>query len=41
MTKEVRKATMVRSNLRNKFLTDKNEQLRNDYRKQRNLCVTL
>ena len=39
MTKEVRKAIMIRSKLRNKFLKDKNEQSRNDYRKQRNLCV--
>ena len=41
MTKEVRKAIMMRSKLRNKFLQDKNEKSRNDYRKQRNLCVTL
>ena len=32
---------MIRSKLRNKFLKDKNEQSRNDYRKQRNLCVAL
>ena len=31
MTKEVRKAIMIRSKLRNKFLNDKNEQSRNDY----------
>ena len=30
---------MVRWKLRNKFLKEKNEQLRNDYRKQCNLCV--
>ena len=41
MTKEIRKAIMIRSKLRNKFLKDKNEQSRNDYRKQRNLCVAL
>ena len=41
MTKEVRKATMMRSKLRNKFLQDKHEKSRNDYRKQRNLCVGL
>ena len=41
MTKEVRKAIMMRSKLRNKFLQDKNEKSRNDYRKQRNLCVAL
>ena len=32
---------MIRSELRNKFLKDKNEQSRDDYRKQRNLCVAL
>ena len=32
---------MIRSKLRNKFLKDNNEQSRNDYRKQRNLCVAL
>ena len=41
MTKEVRKAIMMRSKLRNKFLQDKNEKSRNDYRKQRNLRVAL
>ena len=41
MTKEVRKAIMMRSKLRNKFLQDKNEQSRNDYRKLRNLCIAL
>ena len=41
MIKEVRKAIMMRSKLRNKFLQDKNEKSRNDYRKQRNLCVAL
>ena len=41
MTKEVRKPIMMRSKLRNKFLQDKNEKSRNDYRKQRNLCVAL
>ena len=41
MTKEVRKAIMIRSKLRNKFLKHKNERSRNDYRKQHNLCVTL
>ena len=41
MTKEVRKAIMKRSKLRNKFLQDKNEKSRNDYRKQHNLCVAL
>ena len=41
MTKEVRKAIMIRSKSRNKFLKDKNEQSRNDYWNQRNLCVAL
>ena len=40
MTKKVRKAIMIRSKRRNKFLKDKNEQSRKDYRKQRNLCVS-
>ena len=41
MTREIRKAVMIRSELRNNFLKGKNEQSRNDYRKQRNLCVAL
>ena len=41
MTKEIRKAIMIRSKLRNKFLKNNNKQSRNDYRKQRNLCVAL
>ena len=41
MTKEVRRAMMIRSELRNKFLKDKDEQSRNGHRKQRNLCVAL
>ena len=41
VTKEVRKAIMIRSKLRNKSLKDKNEQSRNDYRKHRNLYVAL
>ena len=41
MTKEVRKAIMIRSKLRSKSLKDKNEQSRHDYRKQRNLCAAL
>ena len=39
MTEEVRKAIIIRSKLRKQFLKDKNEQSKNDYRKQRNLCV--
>ena len=41
MTKKVRKAILIKSKLRNKFVKDKNEQSRNDYRKQRTLCVAL
>ena len=41
MTKQVKIAIMIRSKLSNKFLRDKNEQLRNNYREQRNLCVAL
>ena len=41
MTEKVSKAITIRSKLRNKLPKDKNEQSRNDYRKQRNLCVTL
>ena len=41
MTKKVRKAIMIRSKLRNKSLKDKNDQSKNDYGKQRNLCVAL
>ena len=41
MTKEVRKTTTIRSKLRNKFLTEKNEKSRNDYRKQCNFSVVL
>ena len=32
---------MIRSKLRNKFLKDKNDQSKNDYGKQSNLCVEL
>ena len=32
---------IIRSKQRNKFLEGKNEQSRNHYRKQRNLCVAL
>ena len=41
MIKELRKAIMIRSKLRKKFLKGKNELSRNDYRKQRYLCVAL
>ena len=41
MVKEVKTAIMIRSRLRNKFLKNKNEQSKNDYRKQLSLCVAL
>ena len=41
MAKEVRKVIMIKSKLRNKFLKDKNEQSKHDYRKQHNLCAAL
>ena len=39
--KETRKTIVISIKLNNKSLKDKNEQWRNDYRKQRNLCITL
>ena len=41
MTKELHKATMKRSRLRNKFLKNKNEIDRNNYKVQRNYCKKL
>ena len=41
MTKDLRKAIMVRSRLRNKYLKTKTIESRNFYKKQRNCCVTL
>ena len=41
MTKEVRKATITRSKLRNKFLKTKSEECKQTYNKQRNHCVTM
>ena len=41
MNKTFSKAIMQRSNLRNIFLKSRTEENRNDYTKQRNLCVTL
>ena len=38
MAKELHKAIMKRSRLRNKFLTNKNEINRNNYKVQRNYC---
>ena len=40
MIKEARKALMIRSKLRDKFLKHRNEQSRND-RKYHNLCLVL
>ena len=41
MTKELHKAIMKRSRLRNKFLKNKNEINRNNYNVQRNYCKKL
>ena len=41
MNKALSKAIMQRSKLRNHFLKNKTEENRNNYVKQRNLCVTL
>ena len=41
MNKEIRKAIMVRSRLRNKFIKEKNALSRKAYKKQRNYCVKL
>ena len=41
MTKGLHKAIMKRSRLRNKFLHDRTETSRKEYKKQRNFCVNL
>ena len=41
MTKDLHKAIMKRSRLRNKFLRDTTDISREEYKKQRNLCVSL
>ena len=41
MTKEIYKAIMIRSRLRNKFLKLKTDESRKDYKAQRNYCVSL
>ena len=41
MSKELSKAIMKRSMLRSKYLKNRNNQNRIDYKKQRNLCVKL
>ena len=41
MTKGLHKAIMKRSRLRNKFLRDRTEMSRKEYKKQRNFCVNL
>ena len=41
ITKEVRKAIMTRSRLRNKFLKTKSQECKQAYNNQRNLCVTM
>ena len=40
MTKDLHKAIMKRSRLRNKFLRDRADISREEYKKQRNLCVS-
>ena len=41
MTKDLHKAIMKRSRLRNKFLRDRTDISREEYKKQKNLCVSL
>ena len=41
MKKQLRKAVMKRSKLRNDFLKDRNDAFQSVYKKQWNLCVTL
>ena len=41
MTKDLHKTIMKRSRLRNKFLRDRTVISREEYKKQRNLCVSL
>ena len=41
VTKELRKAIMLRSKLRNQFLKTKSQELKMKYNQQRNLCVSI
>ena len=41
MRKDLHKAIMKRSRLKNKFLCDRTDISREEYKKQRNLCVSL
>ena len=41
MTKELRKAIMDRSKLRNKFLKTRNEESKRRFNRQKNFCVSL
>ena len=41
MTKDLHKAIMKRSRLRDKFLRDRTDISREEYKKQRNLCISL
>ena len=41
MNKELKKAIMVRSKLRKKFLKNRSEEDRKAYNKQRNMCFKL
>ena len=41
MTKELRKAIMNRSKLRNKFLKNRNEESKSRFNRQKNFCFRL
>ena len=41
MTKDLHKTIIKRSRLRNKFLSDRTEMSRKEYKKQQNFCVNL
>ena len=41
MNKTLQKASMLRSKVKNTFVTNKHEGNRNNYSMQRNVCVTL
>ena len=41
MTKNLDKAIMKRSRLRNKFMSDRTKMSRKEYKKQRNFCANL
>ena len=41
VTKDLSKAIMLRTKLRNQFLKKRNLEIRTKYNKQKNICVTL